>query len=151
MPPSIRRCRPKAVVRKCILRGDTVLVPAIPVIGQATGLSIAVSVVGRETVAQRRTHNVGLAAVRGVLVLRLAVHVDDVLASVPQGREHPHQVVAMRVDSVGEVEAATATLGTSDDEEIREALHMETEKGLGALCSPGLRDGATIAAHRRIE
>ena len=45
-PPSIGRCRTKAVRIECVLRSATDLVPAAAaVIGQASGLSVAVSVV----------------------------------------------------------------------------------------------------------
>ena len=43
-------------------------------------------------------------------------------------------------------EATTTTLGAGDDEEVRETLRMDTEKGLGALCVPHLREGATQRA-----
>ena len=49
-----------------------VLVPrGAAVVGEAAGLGVAVAVVVREAVAQRRGGDVGLAAVLGVLVLRL--------------------------------------------------------------------------------
>src|SRR5262249_4421248 len=100
-PQSIRRGRTKEVRLECILRGATDLMPAATaIIGQASGVSVAMPIVVRETVAQRRTHDVYLAAVRGVFLFRLAVHVEDVLASVTQGRQHPHDVVAMGVDGV---------------------------------------------------
>jgi len=106
------RRRAKEVRLECVLRCNPELVPAATaVIGKASGLGLSVPVVVRQTVAQRRTHDVCLAAVLGVILLRLAVNVDDVLTSVTQGRQHPHKVVAMGVDSVGEVEAAAPTLG----------------------------------------
>src|SRR5690349_13046046 len=51
-PPSIRRCRTKEIRRERILCGATDLVPATTaVIGQASGLSVAVPVVVRQTIA----------------------------------------------------------------------------------------------------
>ena len=57
----------------------------------------------------------------------------------------------MGVDSIGEVKATAATLGTGNDKEVREAFHVETEKGLGAFCIPRLFDSAAVSAHRPLE
>jgi len=47
------------------------------------------------------------------------------------------------------IEGAQGCVG--EDEEVREVLHVETEKGLGALCVPRLLDGAAVSAHRLFE
>jgi hypothetical protein len=148
---SILSRRAKEVWLERLLRAGAVLVPPVAIVGEASGFSVAMPIIIRQAVTQRRTHNVCLAAVLGILVLRLAANVDDRLATVAHRLEHPHDVVAMGVDRVRKVEAAATTLGASDDKEVREALRVETEKGLGALGVPRLLDTAAVTANRRVE
>src|SRR5512135_3288502 len=111
---------PEGVRSQRLLRLHTELVPArAAVIRQTPRRGLAMAVVVRETVAQRRRVDIGDAAVLRVRLLRLLLHVDDVETLLSHRLQHPYDVVAVRVDGVGEVEAATAALRSGDDEQVR--------------------------------
>ncbi|KAG1648112.1 hypothetical protein GQR58_030097 [Nymphon striatum] len=118
-----------------LLGGFAPLVPlAAAVIGEAPRFGVAFAVVVADAVAQRLGRDVGLGAVLGVVDLALLV--DDGVAFVSHVREHPHDVVAVVVDGVGEVEAAAAALGTGHDEHVRESVAVQPEERAGAFGLP---------------
>src|ERR1700723_377384 len=86
-----------------------------------------------------------------ILVLRVLAHIDDLRAALAHGLQYPYEIVRMRVDHVGEVEAAAATLGTSDDEQVGKAATMQTEECSGAFSLPLVFQGTTAATADPVE
>src|SRR5258708_30602442 len=113
------------------------LVPlAAAVIGEAPRCRVAFTVIVRDAIAQRRSREVNVAAMLRIRILRLLADIDDARAALPHGLQHPHDIVTVRVDRVGEVEAAAAALRTGDDEQVGEAVAMQAEESLGPLGLP---------------
>src|SRR5207302_100342 len=72
-------------------------------------------------------------------------------ASIAQGSQHPHNIVAVSVDRISKVEAAAAALRTGDDEEVGEAAAMQPEEGLGPLGLPLLLQRAPADSSDSVE
>src|SRR5207302_1603651 len=100
----------------------------------------------RDAIAQRRGRNVDLSAMLRVRFFQLFADIDAAPAALPHVLQHPHDIVTVRVDRVGEVEAATATLWTGNDEQVGEAVAMQTQERLGPLGLPLFLQGAAAAA-----
>ncbi len=73
------------------------------------------------------------------------------VAAVAHRLQHPHDVVAVRVDRIGEVEAAAAALRTGDDEQVRKAVAVQAEKRLRAFRLPLLLQRAAVATGDHVE
>ena len=86
-----------------------------------------------------------------VRLLRFLFHVDDLVALFAHGLEQPHHVVGVGVDGVGEVEAAAATLRSGDDEQVREALTVQSKESTGALGLPLLAERTAVAADDHVK
>src|SRR5580700_894359 len=86
-----------------------------------------------------------------IRILRLLADIHDACSALPHGLQYPHDIVTVRVDRVGEVEAAAAALRTGDDEQVREAVAMQAEESPGSLGLPLLLQGAAAAAGDHVE
>src|SRR5260370_6642531 len=134
------------------LRRDAVLVPlAATVIGEAPRGRVALTVVVGDAIAQRRSRDIDLAAMLRIRILQLLADIDDARAALAHGLQHPHDIVTVSVDRVGEVEAAAAALRTGNDEQVGEAVAMQAEERLGSLGLPLLLQGAPAAAGDHVE
>src|SRR5579885_2193641 len=134
------------------LRRDAVFVPfPAAVIGEASWFGVAFAVVVGDAVAERSCRDIDFAAMLRVLIFRLLADIDDQPAALPHRLEHPHDVVAVRVDRVGEVKAPAASLRAGDDEQIGEAAGMQAEERPGAFGFPLLFQGAPAAAGDLVE
>src|SRR5438445_592077 len=97
---------------------------AAAVIGEAARCRVAFTVIVGDAIAQRRSRDVDVAAMLRISIFRLLANIDYARSALPHGLQHPHDIVAVRVDRVDEVEAAAA-LRTSDDEQVGEAVAMQ--------------------------
>ena len=77
--------------------------------------------------------------------------VDHARIALAHGRQHPHDVVAVGLERVGEVEAATTALRARDDEQVREALAVQAEEGLRAFLLPLPLQRAAVAPGDHVE
>src|SRR5271163_4753593 len=128
------------------------LVPlAAAVIGEAPRCRIAFTIIVGDAIAQRRSRDVNVAAMLRIRILRSLADINDARAALSHGLQHPHNIVAMRVDRVGKVEAAAAALRTGDDEQVGEAVAMQAEEGPGPLGLPLLLQGAANAPGDHVE
>src|SRR5712691_1733609 len=84
-------------------------------------------------------------------VFRFLADIDDARAALAHGLQHPYEIVGVRVDHVGEVEAAAAALGTSDDKQVGKAAVMQSKERLGPFGLPLLLQGAAAAAGNLVE
>src|SRR6266851_1805806 len=134
------------------LRRDAVLIPpAAPVIGQAARFRLTFTVIVGDAIAQWRSRNVNDAAMLRVRLFRLLADIDDACAAISHRLQHPYEIVSVRVDHVGEVEAAAASLGTGDDKQVGEAAVMQAEERFGSLGLPLVLQGTAAAAADPVE
>src|ERR1700693_2407743 len=93
---------------------------AAAVIGEAARCRVAFTVIVGDAIAQRRSRDVNVAAMLRIGILGLLADIDDASPALPHGLQQPHNIVTVRVDRVGEVEAAAAALRTGEDEQVGE-------------------------------
>src|SRR5260370_10216393 len=124
---------------------------AAAVISEAPRCRVAFTVIVGDAIAQRRSRDVDVAATPRLRIFRLLAATDDARAALSHGRQQPREIVSVRVDRVGEVEAATAALRTGDDQQVGEAVAMQAEERLSPLGFPLLLEGAAAAAGDHVE
>ncbi len=86
-----------------------------------------------------------------VLLLGRPVDVHDLVPLVAHHAEHPHDVIGVLVDGVGEVEAPAAALRSRHDEQVGEPVAVQSEERLGALPAPLVAQGDAAAPHHHVE
>ena len=108
------------------MSANTVFMPSTPaIVSKAAGFGFTMAIVVGDAVAQRAGQLVGGPAVFRIGVFVFGFDINKVFASLSQGVEHPHYVVAVFFNGVGEVKTATAPLGTGYDKQVRKALAVQ--------------------------
>ncbi len=121
------------------------------VVNETTRLCLAFVVVISDTIAQGRGRQVYFTAVLGVGLDGFRLHIDNVGTLFLKGFQHPDNVVTVVVDGVGEIEAATAPLGTGHDKQVGEASAMQAQPCLGAIFLAHLSQGLAVLAINHVE
>src|SRR5262249_18530841 len=84
-------------------------------------------------------------------IFRLFADINNAVTPLAHSLHHPYEIVSVRVDDVGEVEAAAPALRAGDDEQIGKTAGMQAEKSPGSFGFPLVRKSTAAATLNPIE